>query len=75
MVFEKIAALLADTLSCDVSEIKPDTKFAELGIDSLDIAELIMNIEEELNVSLEMDSSLIAVSDLVEKIESKLKNS
>lgn len=73
MVFEKISALLANTLSCDPSEITPETKFADLGIDSLDIAELIMNIEEDLNVNVEMDPSLVQVSDLVAKIEENLK--
>jgi len=74
MIFEKIAEMIAQTVNCEVSEIKPETNFSDLGIDSLDVAELIMNTEEDLKIELEMDSSLVRVSDLVAKIESKIKN-
>ena len=38
MVFEKLAEMIANKLDCDVSEITPETKLADLGMDSLDIA-------------------------------------
>ena len=69
MVFEKIAEILAEKLDCDPSEIKEDAAFADMGIDSLDITELIMNIEDEFDIELEMDKSLEKVSDLVKKVE------
>ena len=69
MVFEKIAEMLAEKVDCDVSEIKGDTKFADLGIDSLDITELLMNIEDEFGIEVEMDTSLVDVNALVAKIE------
>lgn len=72
MVFEKIAELLAETAGCEASEIKPETKFSDLGIDSLDIVELIMNIEDEFKVEVEMEQSLVTVADLVAKIEAQL---
>ena len=68
MVFEKIAEILAEKLDCDPSEIKEDAAFADMGIDSLDITELIMNIEDEFDIELEMDKSLEKVSDLVKKV-------
>ena len=52
MVFEKIAAMLAEKLECDAAEIKMDTEFSTLGIDSLDVMELLMNLEEELGKQL-----------------------
>ena len=36
MVFDAIAELIADRVECDVSEVKMDSKFHDLGIDSLD---------------------------------------
>ncbi len=72
MVFEKIAALLAEKLECEVSEITMETKFGELGIDSLDVMELLMSLEEELGTEIEMGEEKIeTVSDLVKMIESK----
>ncbi|MCI7657031.1 acyl carrier protein [Anaerotignum sp.] len=72
MVFEKIAALLAEKLECEVSEITMETKFADLGIDSLDVMELLMSLEEELGTEIEMgDNKVETVADLVKMIESK----
>ena len=72
MVFEKIAALLAEKLECEVSTIKMETKFADLGIDSLDVMELLMSLEEELGTEIEMgDNKVETVADLVKMIESK----
>ena len=72
MVFEKIAEMIAEKIDCEVSEIQPNTKFADLGIDSLDITELVMLIEDEFGVELEMDTSIQEVSQLVHLLETKL---
>lgn len=72
MVYEKIVEMLSEQIDCDASEDYEDTKFADLGIDSLDITELMMNIEDEFHIELQMDTSLEKVSDLVAKIEEKL---
>ncbi len=69
MVQEKIIEMLAEKLECETSEIALDTTFAELGIDSLDVAELVMNLEDEFGVSLEMDASLNTVAAVTAKIE------
>ena len=49
-----------------------ETKFADLGIDSLDVMELLMSLEEELGTEIEMgDNKVETVADLVAMIESK----
>ena len=71
MVFEKIAAMLAEKLECDAAEIKMDTEFSTLGIDSLDVMELL-NLEEELGTEIEMGENKVnTVGDLVKLIEEK----
>ena len=73
MVFEKIAALLAEKLECEVAEIKMETEFSALGIDSLDVMELLMNLEEEFGTEIEMGENKVnTVADLVTLIEAKL---
>ena len=69
MVQEKIIEMMAEKLECEASEIDAETTFAELGIDSLDVAELVMNLEDEFGISLEMDSSLNTVAAVTAKIE------
>ena len=69
MYFEKIAELISEKIDCPVEEITGETKFSDLGIDSLDLAELAMNLEDEYSITLEMTSDIATVDDLVKKIE------
>ena len=72
MVFEKVASILYDYNGTDVSEISPDTTFAELSLDSLDVAELVMSFEDEFGVTIEMNENLKTVGDITKYIEEKL---
>ena len=69
MVFEKVIKILADYKDIDPSEIKMETTFEELGFDSLDTVELVMNFEDEFGVTIEADENLKTVGDVVKLIE------
>ena len=69
MYFNSIAKIVSERTGCDVSAVKPESKFIDLGIDSLDIVELLMSVEEEFGVSIEPDPSIATVGDLMAKIE------
>ena len=56
---------------CDVSVVKPESRFSELGIDSLDTVELLMNLEDELGIEIELDQKVETVDDLDRFIQSK----
>lgn len=71
MVFEAIAELVAERVEKDVSEITMESKFQDLGIDSLDTVELLMNLEDKLGIEVELDQKVETVGDLVAFIESK----
>ena len=71
MVFEAIAELVAERVEKDVSEITPESSFKELGIDSLDTVELLMNLEDKLDMEIELDQKVAPVGALVAFIESK----
>ena len=53
-MFEKLVKYAAKQLELDATEIHPDSTFESLGIDSLDVVEMIMDLETELGVELEM---------------------
>ncbi len=72
MVFEAIAKLIAERNDCDVSEITPDSKFQDLGIDSLDTVEMLMKLEDEIGVEVELDQKVETVGELVAFIEGKM---
>ena len=71
MVFESISELLAERVEKDVSEITMESNFRDLGIDSLDTVELLMNLEDKLGIEIELDQKVETVGDLVAFIESK----
>lgn len=66
---DKLIEILADYKNVDPSEIKTDVPFTELGLDSLDVAELVMTIEDELGVTLEMSTKYNTVDKLAAYIE------
>ena len=69
-MLDQIKELLANSLSIDADSITEASSFSEdLGIDSLDIVELLMNVEEEFGVSIEPDPSIATVGDLMAKME------
>jgi acyl carrier protein len=67
--YETIAKLLAEQKDLDVNAIRPEMTFSDLELDSLDVAELVMNLEDELGVPVEIDESLKTIADLVKKVD------
>ena len=66
---DKLIEILADYKNVDPSEIKTDVPFTELGLDSLDVAELVIQIEDELGVTLEMSTKYNTIDKLAAYIE------
>jgi acyl carrier protein len=53
MVFEKVRDIIANQLGIDPEKILPETKLVDdLKTDSLDIVELIMDLEQEFDVEI-----------------------
>ena len=71
-MFEKIQSYLAAQLDIPAEEITRETTFEGLGIDSLDMVELVMDLEEELDVELELEEKMNTIGELVDFIESKI---
>ena len=72
MVFEKIQQIIADKLEIDKAQITRDTKFADdLELDSLDVAELVMEIEAAFDITIpdEAYMDITTVGDAVDEIE------
>lgn len=70
MVLEKVKEMLAERLGMPAEEITVDSKFADLGLDSLDTAEMLMNVEDVFGVTVEADPEMNTVGALVAKLES-----
>lgn len=71
MTIEKIKELLEDHLGQDCSEITGETTFDELGIDSLETVEILMELEDEFGIEIPAGSVGKTVGSLVEYIDSE----
>ena len=72
MVLEKVKAILSEQFDVEEDTITTDTSIADdLGADSLDIADIVMSIEEEFNVEVpdEQLQNIKVVGDIVKYIE------
>ncbi len=69
---DTIKSIIADELGLDSSEITENASFIDdLGADSLDIMQLIMEIEEEFNIEIsdEEASELVTVDKVIEYVK------
>ena len=68
---EQIVNIVAEYKDVPAEEIATDKLFSELGLDSLDIAELVMQIEDACGVEIDISPELNCIDKLVEYIENK----
>lgn len=72
MVFEKVKAILVEQLDADEDAVTMEASIADdLGADSLDIADIVMSLEEEFDVEVPDDvlQGVKTVGDIVKYIE------
>ncbi len=68
-MFEKVVKTIRNYKEDESLEIKPESTFAELGLDSLDTVELVMSLENEFEITIEMNEDIKTVGDVVKVIE------
>ena len=72
MEFEKLQAIIADVLNVPKDDITPETTLVEdLGVDSLEVFQIIMGIEEEFDIEIDNEEAekITTVQDAVEQIK------
>ena len=68
----RVKAIIVDKLGVDESEVKPEATFTnDLGVDSLDTVELIMELEKEFNITIPDDQAekIATVGDAIAYVE------
>ncbi|MCC8078312.1 MAG: phosphopantetheine-binding protein [Oscillospiraceae bacterium] len=71
MVFQTIVEVIAERYDLDAAKITPETSLHDLGIDSLDTVEMLMELGDRLGVELELEEKVETVGALSALIESK----
>lgn len=72
----KVVAIVVDKLGVEESKVTPEANFtSDLGADSLDTVELIMELEKEFNISIPDDQAekIATVGDAIAYIENATK--
>ena len=75
-MLEKIQAMLAEALNIPIEKVTPDAKIVDdLGADSLDVVELLSQLEEEYGIIIPDDQAetLVTVADVANAIEELMK--
>lgn len=74
-VTERVTKVIVDRLGVDEVEVKPEASFSDdLGADSLDVVELVMELEDEFDMEISDDDAekIATVGDAVSYIEEKV---
>lgn len=74
-VLERVSKVIIDRLGVDESEVKMEASFRDdLGADSLDVVELVMELEDEFDMEISDDDAekIATVGDAVSYIETKV---
>ena len=75
-MLEKIQAMLAEALNLPIEKVTPDAKIVDdLGADSLDVVELLSELEDEYGIVIPDDEveNLITVADVAAELEKLVK--
>ena len=75
-MLEKIQEMLAQALNLPVEKVTPDAKIVEdLGADSLDLVELLSQLEDEHGIIIPAEDveGLVTVADVVAELEKLTK--
>lgn len=66
---EQIVAIVAEYKGVDPKDIRTDVSFKELELDSLDVAELMGKIEDELGIAVDPTPDIDTIDKLVALLE------
>ena len=74
---QRVKSIIVDKLGVDESEVKPEASFTnDLGADSLDTVELIMEFEKAFGISIPDDQAenISTVGEAIQYIEQNANN-
>ncbi|HGA1274536.1 acyl carrier protein [Streptococcus suis] len=72
-VFEKVQEIIVEELGKDAEEVTLTTTFEDLDADSLDLFQVISEIEDAFDIQIDTEEGLTTVGDLVVYVEEKTK--
>ena len=71
-VFEKVQAIIVEELGKEAEEVQLTTTFEDLDTDSLDLFQVISEIEDEFDIQIDSEEGMTTVADLVAYVEKEV---
>ena len=69
MLFEEIKEVICEQLGIEKDEVKIETTFEDLGADSLDLFQIVIELEEKYDIQIEEAEDLKTIKDAVDYVE------
>lgn len=69
---ERVIRVIAEHLEVEESTINESTTFADLGVDSLDAVEIMMELEDEFGIEIKAEEAGKSVKELTDYINGKV---
>jgi len=66
MTIEKLKGILTEFKDFDQNAVNESTTFAEIGLDSLDVVDLVMKIHEETGTEIPLSAGLKNLGDVLD---------
>ena len=67
--YEKIKEIVVETLDIEADSVKEDSTLASLDLDSLDMVELVAEVEDGFDIQIDDVESIETIADLVEVVD------
>lgn len=71
MTYDKIVEIISDKMDIDPADIAMESTFESLSIDSLDMVEIVMDLEAAFDTEIADTEELKTIADLVNYIDNK----
>ncbi len=66
----KIIHIIAEYIGKEDTELTAEDRFTDIGLDSLDVMELVMQMQDEFDCKIELNQNIGSIADLAALIES-----
>lgn len=74
MIFEEIREIICEQLGSDKDEVRLEISLEELGADSLDLFQIITELEQKYNIEIEEVEDINTIQDAVNLVEKEINN-
>lgn len=70
--YERICGIVGDIIGAPAEDVAKNPQSFEAGIDSLDMTEIILEVEEEFDLIVEDEEHVRTINDILQRVEAQI---